>query len=57
MYEKMYYTLFHAITDAIEMIEWQEYQGAMFCLEKACLDAEEIYMLQAPDIKEAAKGS
>ncbi len=50
MYEKMYHTLFNGITDAIEMIEWQDYQAALHCLEQACLDAEEIYMLQAPDI-------
>lgn len=57
MYEKMYYILFQAITDAIEMIDWQEYQGALTRLELACRDAEEIYMLQAPDIKEPAEGS
>ncbi len=49
MYESMYHTLFSAITNAMEMIEWQECQGALFCLEKACLDAEEIYMSQGPD--------
>ena len=46
MYEKMYYTLFHAITDAMELIEGQEYQRALILLEKACQDAEEIYIAQ-----------
>ena len=46
MYQKMYHILFNAITDAMEMIERQEYQGALSCLEKACLDAEEVYVLQ-----------
>lgn len=52
MYEKMYYILFHAITNAMEKIEWQDYQTALFLLEKACQDAEEIYTLQGPEIKE-----
>lgn len=46
MYEKMYYILFHAITDAMEMIERQEYQGALSRLELACQDAEETYISQ-----------
>ena len=46
MYEKMYYTLFHAITDAMELIEQQKYQQALPRLELACRDAEEIYVSQ-----------
>lgn len=46
MYEKMYYTLFHAITDAMEMMKQQEYQGAISRLELACRDAEETYISQ-----------
>ena len=46
MYEKMYYTLFHAITDAMEQIEQQKYQEALSRLELACRDAEEIYISQ-----------
>lgn len=46
MYEKMYYTLFHAITDAMEVIEQQKYQQALSRLELACRDAEEIYVSQ-----------
>ena len=44
MYEKMYYILLEAITDSLEMIEWQEFQGALTRLETACLDAEEIFI-------------
>lgn len=46
MYEKMYYILFHAITDAMEMIERQEYQRALSRLELACQDEEETYISQ-----------
>lgn len=44
MYERMYHTLFHAITDAIEMIEGQKYPEALSKLKQACQDAEEIYI-------------
>lgn len=44
MYEKMYYTLFHAITDAMELMEKQQYQEAMTRLEQASRDAEDIYI-------------
>lgn len=46
MYEKMYYTLFHAITDAMELMENREYQEALIRLEQACRDAEETYISQ-----------
>lgn len=46
MYEKMYYTLFHAITDAMGLIETQKYQEALTRLEQASRDAEEIYISQ-----------
>lgn len=46
MYEKMYYKLFHAITDAMGLIEQQKYQEALILLEQASLDAEEIYVSQ-----------
>ncbi len=46
MYEKMYHTLFHAITDAIELMEGQEYQRALAVLEEACKNAEEVYISQ-----------
>lgn len=46
MYEKMYYTLLHAITDAMELMERQEYQAALLLLENASREAEEIYISQ-----------
>lgn len=46
MYEKMYYTLFNAITDAMELIEKQNYQEALILLEQASREAEEIYVSQ-----------
>lgn len=46
MYEKMYYIMFHAATDAIEMIEKQEYQQALTRLEQAGREAEEVYISQ-----------
>lgn len=52
MYKKMYHILFNAITDAMEKLEWQDHEGALSLLEKACLDAEEIYMMQAPEVPE-----
>lgn len=57
MYEKMYHILFNAITDAMEKIDWQDYQGALTCLERACLDAEEVYIMQAPDLSEPIESS
>lgn len=44
MYEKMYHTLLHAITDAMELMESQKYQEALSRLELACQDAEELYI-------------
>ena len=44
MYERMYHTLVHAITDAMELMEEQRYQEALFLLEKASREAEEIYI-------------
>lgn len=46
MYEKMYYTLFHAITDVMELMERQECQAALLLLENASRAAEEIYISQ-----------
>lgn len=46
MYEKMYYILFHAITDASELMEKQNYQEALTTLEQACQNAEELYISQ-----------
>ena len=44
MYEKMYHKLFHAVTDAMELMENQKYQEALTRLELASRDAEEVYM-------------
>lgn len=46
MYEKMYYTLFNAVTDAMDLMERQEYQEALTLLERASREAEEIYISQ-----------
>lgn len=44
MYEKMYYTLFNAVTDAMELMEKEEYQEALTRLEEASRETEEIYI-------------
>ena len=44
MYEKMYHKLFHAVTDAMELMENQKYQEALTRLELASRDAEEAYI-------------
>lgn len=44
MYEKMYHLLFHAVTDAMDLMEEQKYQEALSRLERASRDAEEVYM-------------
>lgn len=46
MYEKMYHTLFNAITDAMELIERQKYQEALNLLERATRNTEETYISQ-----------
>lgn len=46
MYKKMYHILLNAVTDAMEMIEGQEYQRALSVLEEACRNAEETYVSQ-----------
>ena len=43
-YEKMYSTLFNAITDALEQIEQQNYGSAKDLLIAAQQKAEEIYI-------------
>lgn len=56
MYEKMYHILFEAISDALDMIEWQDYQSAMTRLEIACIDAEEVYLMQGHAILDPDEG-
>ncbi len=46
MYEKMYYKLFNAVTDVMELMEQQKYQEALTLLEQASREAEEIYISQ-----------
>ncbi len=46
MYEKMYYTLFQAIADAMELIEEQNYQEALTRLELASQETEQTYIAQ-----------
>lgn len=46
MYEKMYHILFRAITDAMDMIEAKQYQGALSRLEMAAREAEEVYIAE-----------
>ena len=44
MYRKMYYTLFNAITDALEAMEQQNYGQARAVLMAAQQQSEEIYL-------------
>ena len=44
MYEKMYHILFNAVTDAMEMLEAHDYQGALTRLELASRAAEYVYL-------------
>ena len=44
MYRKMYYTLFNAITDALELMEQGEVEKAKRLLEEAQQASEELYM-------------
>ncbi len=43
---KMYYTLFQAIADAMELIEGQNYQEALTRLELASQETEQTYITQ-----------
>ena len=43
-FEKMYYLLFNAITDALAHIEKTNYGLAADCLKKAQADSEELYI-------------
>ena len=44
MYRKMYYTLFNAITDALEAMEQQNYGQTRALLVAAQQQSEEIFM-------------
>ena len=44
MYQKMYYSLFNAVTQAIEQLERHDDQLALFTLERAQHETEDIYI-------------
>ena len=44
MYEKMYFTLFNAITDALELLRQREWAEAARLLERAQGQTEELFM-------------
>ena len=44
MYEKMYFALFNAVTDALRLLERGDAQGAKNLLEQAQREAEELYI-------------
>ena len=46
MYEKMYYTLFQAIADAMELIEARKDLEALTRLELASRESKQTYILQ-----------
>ena len=50
MYRKMYYTLFNAITDALEELECANYGTAKQRLIRAQQDTEEMYLGDADSV-------
>ena len=44
MYQKMYTTLFNAITDALNLMEDRDYPAAKLRLMSAQREAEEVYI-------------
>lgn len=44
LYEKMYYHLFNAVTDALKALEEQNYGQAKSLLEQAQQEGESIYL-------------
>ena len=45
-YEKMYYTLFNAITNALRLMETEQYPDAAILLAAAQCETEELYMTE-----------
>ena len=45
-YEKMYYTLFNAITDALGLMEKEQYADAAIGLAAAQCETEELYITE-----------
>ena len=50
IYQKMYTTLFNAITDALAQLEARDLHAAQETLRQAQQTAEDLY-LEAPDIR------
>lgn len=44
IYKKMYFTLFNAVSDAMDQLEAHRFDLALLTLEKAQQDAEEYYV-------------
>ena len=51
-YKKMYFHLFNAITDALRMIETQDYSRAQIILMLAQQQTEELYIESGKDAAE-----
>ena len=48
-YKKLYFTLFNAMTDAIEQLEAHQYSLAVITLEQAQKEAEKLYIAGGRD--------
>lgn len=46
-YQRMYFQLFNAITDALENLEQQNYGLAVDCLKEAQVNGENAYLTEA----------
>lgn len=53
-YEKMYYHLFNAVTDALNALEQKNYGQAEEILKAAQQESEEIYLEQPQKTKKAS---
>lgn len=56
MYQKMYLTLFNAITDSLALMEQQQYHSAALLLCEAQCRTEELYITGA-DTEDSLFGS
>lgn len=54
LYEKMYYQLFNAVTDALNALERRNYGQAEEILKAAQQEGEEIYLAQPQKTKKAS---
>ncbi len=55
VYEKLYYRLFNAVTDALEELEQNNYGRAAELLKTAQRDGEEFYIEQGQKTKKAPR--